>query len=76
MAALFAEDAVFQGLPPYSAGRQGVAEYSVGCLDVDFTFTDRPRRAVRLAVVVTRAGDDWHISHCQVSRLDQGLRRV
>lgn len=27
VAALFTEDAVFQGLHPYSVGRQGVAEY-------------------------------------------------
>jgi uncharacterized protein (TIGR02246 family) len=27
VAALFAEDAIFQGLRPYSVGRQGVADY-------------------------------------------------
>ncbi|WP_433920012.1 SgcJ/EcaC family oxidoreductase [Streptomyces canus] len=96
VAALFTEDAVFQGLHPYSVGRQGVAEYYasqplglkaeyriletrrpadglvLGYLDVDFTFTDRPALAVKLAVLVTRADDGWYISHYQVSRLDQG----
>ncbi|MGC0336236.1 hypothetical protein RKD20_001270 [Streptomyces sp. SLBN-8D4] len=90
----FTEDAVFQGLHPYSVGRQGVAEYYasqpagmkasyrvletrrpadglvLGYLDVDFTFTDRPALAVKLAVLVTREGEDWRISHYQVSRLD------
>ncbi|MET7686577.1 nuclear transport factor 2 family protein [Streptomyces sp. NPDC005483] len=94
VAALFTEDAVFQGLHPYSVGRQGVAEYYdsqplgmkaayrvletrrpatglvLGYLDVEFSFTDRPALAVKLAVLVTRAGDDWYISHYQVSRLD------
>ncbi|CAM5337952.1 YybH family protein [Streptomyces canus] len=93
VAALFTEDAVFQGLHPYSVGRQGVAEYYasqplglkaeyriletrrpadglvLGYLDVGFTFTDRPTLAVKLAVLLTRAGDDWYISHYQVSRL-------
>jgi uncharacterized protein (TIGR02246 family) len=96
VAALFTEDAVFQGLHPYSVGRQGVAEYYdsqplglkaeyrilemrhpadglvMGYLDVDFTFTDQPPLAVKLAVFVTRVEDDWYISHYQVSRLDQG----
>ncbi len=93
VATLFTEDALFQGLHPYSVGRQGVAEYYasqplgmkaeyriletrrpadglvLGYLDVDFTFTDRPALAVKLAVLVTRAGDGWYISHYQVSRL-------
>jgi uncharacterized protein (TIGR02246 family) len=30
VAALFAEDAIFQGLRPYSVGRQGVADYYDG----------------------------------------------
>ncbi|WP_328779169.1 nuclear transport factor 2 family protein [Streptomyces canus] len=95
VAALFTEDALFQGLHPYSVGRQGVAEYYasqppglkaeyriletrrpadglvMGYPDVDFTFTDRPALAVKLAVLVTRAGDGWYIGHYQVSRLDQ-----
>ncbi|MET7733325.1 hypothetical protein ABZT02_18425 [Streptomyces sp. NPDC005402] len=94
VAALFTEDAVFQGLHPYSVGRQGVAEYYesqplgmkaayriletrrpadglvLGYLDVEFSFTDRPTLAVKLAVLLTRAGDGWYISHYQVSRLD------
>ncbi|MFI8067676.1 SgcJ/EcaC family oxidoreductase [Streptomyces sp. NPDC086033] len=93
VAALFTEDALFQGLHPYSVGRRGVAEYYdsqplgmkaeyriletrrpadglvLGYLDVDFTFTDRPTLAVKLAVLLTRAEDDWYISHYQVSRL-------
>ncbi|MFF7559180.1 YybH family protein [Streptomyces pseudovenezuelae] len=96
VAALFTEDAVFQGLHPYSVGRRGVAEYYdsqppgmkasyrvletrrpadglvLGYLDVEFTFTDRPALAVKLAVLVTREGDDWHIAHYQVSRLEPG----
>jgi uncharacterized protein (TIGR02246 family) len=100
VAALFTEDAVFQGLHPYSVGRQGVADYYdsqslglkaeyriletrrpadglvMGYLDVDFTFTDRPALAVKLAVLVTRAGDDWYISHYQVSHLGQGPQRA
>ncbi|MBW8820462.1 MAG: nuclear transport factor 2 family protein, partial [Streptomyces sp.] len=75
VAALFTEDALFQGLHPYSVGRRGVAEYYdsqplgmkaeyriletrrpadglvLGYLDVDFTFTDRPTLAVKLAVL-------------------------
>ncbi|MFF4029146.1 YybH family protein [Streptomyces sviceus] len=94
VAALFTEDAVFQGLHPYSVGRQGVAAYYdsqppglkaeyriletgrpadglvLGYLDVEFTFTDRPPLPVKLAVLVTRVGDDWYIGHYQVSRLD------
>ncbi|WP_020116625.1 nuclear transport factor 2 family protein [Streptomyces canus] len=94
VAALFTEDAVFQGLHPYSVGRQGVAEYYdsqppgmkasyrvletrrpadglvLGYLDVEFTFTDRPALAVKLAVLVTREGEDWRISHYQVSRIE------
>ncbi|MFI0512185.1 YybH family protein [Streptomyces sp. WSLK1-5] len=94
VAALFTEDAVFQGLHPYSVGRRGVAAYYdsqppglkaeyrvletrrpadglvLGYLDVEFTFTDRPALAVKLAVLVTRAGDNWSIAHYQVSRLD------
>ncbi|MHC3471319.1 YybH family protein [Streptomyces sp. 7R007] len=88
----FTEDAVFQGLHPYSVGRQGVAAYYasqplgmragytiletrrladglvLGYLDVRFSFTDRPPLDVRLSVLVTREGDDWHIAHYQVSR--------
>lgn len=44
----------------------------LGYLDVEFTFTDRPALAVKLAVLVTREGDDWHIAHYQVSRLEPG----
>ncbi|MGI5459775.1 YybH family protein [Streptomyces sp. CA-249302] len=95
VAARFTEDAIFQGLHPYSVGRQGVAAYYdsqplgmkaayriletrrladdlvLGYLDVDFTFTDRPTLAVKLAVLVRRTEEDWAIAHYQVSRLDQ-----
>ncbi|MFI6662157.1 YybH family protein [Streptomyces sp. NPDC050523] len=94
VAATFTEDAIFQGLHPYSVGRPGVAAYYesqplgmkaayrvletrrpadgvvLGYLDVEFSFTDRPALAVKLSVLVTRVGDDWLISHYQVSRLD------
>ncbi|MER5528559.1 hypothetical protein ABT075_28940 [Streptomyces sp. NPDC002677] len=94
VAAQFTEDAVFQGLHPYSVGRLGVADYYdsqplgmkaayrvletrrpadgvvLGYLAVEFSFTDRPPLDVKLSVLVTRAGDDWYISHYQVSRLD------
>ncbi|MEU0970834.1 hypothetical protein ABZ357_37505 [Streptomyces sp. NPDC005917] len=94
VAAQFTEDAVFQGLHPYSVGRQGVAEYYdsqppglkaayriletwrpaegvvLGYLAVEFSFTDRPPLDVKLSVLLTREGDDWYISHYQVSRLD------
>ncbi|MFC9915631.1 YybH family protein [Streptomyces sp. NPDC127197] len=95
VAAVFTDDAIFQGLQPYSVGRSGVAEYYasqplgmraayhiletrrpaddlvLGYLDVEFSFTDRPALDVKLSVLVTRVGDDWYISHYQVSRLDQ-----
>jgi len=94
VAATFTEDAIFQGLHPYSVGRPGVAAYYdsqplgmkaayrvletrrpadglvLGYLDVEFSFTDRPALPVKLSVLVTRVGDDWLISHYQVSRLD------
>ncbi|MEY9968900.1 uncharacterized protein (TIGR02246 family) [Streptacidiphilus sp. MAP12-16] len=94
VAALFAEDAVFQGLHPYSVGRQGIVDYYesqplgmkaayriletrrhgddlvLGYLAVEFSFTDRPPLNVKLAVLITPAGDDWHIGHYQVSHLD------
>ncbi|MFG2791760.1 YybH family protein [Streptomyces sp. NPDC048419] len=94
VAATFTEDAVFQGLHPYSVGRPGVVAYYdsqplgmkaayrvletrrpadgvvLGYLDVEFSFTDRPVLPVKLSMLVTRVGDDWLISHYQVSRLD------
>ncbi|GAA4570097.1 nuclear transport factor 2 family protein [Micromonospora coerulea] len=93
VASIFTDDAIFQGLHPYSVGPKGVAEYYdsqpigltaaytiqetrrladdvvLGYLSVDFTFTDRPVVAVQLSVIVRRIGDDWFISHYQVSRL-------
>ncbi|EPD67083.1 MULTISPECIES: YybH family protein [Streptomyces] len=93
-AAVFTEDAIFQGLHPYSVGRPGVAAYYasqplgmtaayrivetrrpadnlvLGYLDVEFSFTDRPALDVKLSVLATEVGDDWRISHYQVSRLD------
>ncbi|MFD1932311.1 MULTISPECIES: YybH family protein [Nonomuraea] len=93
VASLFTEDAIFQGLRPYSVGPEGVAAYYdsqpiglsasydiretrhladdlvLGYLSVDFSFTDRPAVTVNLSVIVRRIGDDWLISHYQVSRL-------
>ncbi|MFF4894971.1 YybH family protein [Streptomyces sp. NPDC001068] len=42
----------------------------LGYLAVEFSFTDRPPLDVKLSVLVTREGEDWYISHYQVSRLD------
>ncbi|MFD8717716.1 YybH family protein [Streptomyces sp. NPDC059629] len=94
VAALFAEDAIFQGLHPYSVGRQSVADYYeaqplgmkaeyriletrrpaddlvLGYLAVEFTFTDRPPRDVKLSVLVSRTGGGWSLAHYQVSSLD------
>ncbi|MCO5995851.1 YybH family protein [Actinoallomurus rhizosphaericola] len=94
VASYFTEDAIFQGLHPYSVGRQGVADYYdsqplglspayrilesrrladdivLGYTAVDFSFADRPTLSVKLAVLLTRTGDDWLIAHYQVSRLD------
>jgi uncharacterized protein (TIGR02246 family) len=93
VASQFTEDAIFQGLHPYSVGPDGVAEYYdsqpigmtaaytiretrrladnlvLGYLSVDFAFTDRPILTVYLSVIVRRIGNDWLISHYQVSRL-------
>jgi len=41
----------------------------LGYLTVDFAFTDRPALTVYLSVIIRRIGDDWFISHYQVSRL-------
>jgi uncharacterized protein (TIGR02246 family) len=93
VAGLFTEDAIFQGLHPYSVGRRGVADYYdsqplglaadyrlletrrpaddlvLGYLSVDFSFTDRPTLTVNLSVLAKRTGNDWSISHYQVSQL-------
>ena len=93
VASLFTEDAIFQGLHPYSVGRKGVADYYasqplgmvaeyriletrqiaddvlLGYLNVDFSFTGRPTLGVYLSALVTRVGDEWYLSHYQVSRL-------
>jgi uncharacterized protein (TIGR02246 family) len=93
VAAVFTEDAIFQGLHPYSVGRLGVADYYdsqpigltadyriletrryaddlvLGYLSVDFSFTDRPTLTVNLSVLVKHRGNEWFVSHYQVSRL-------
>ncbi|MEV5893740.1 YybH family protein [Nonomuraea fuscirosea] len=93
VAALFTEDAIFQGLRPYSVGRPGVAAYYdsqppgltaayriletralaadlvLGYLAVGFSFPDRPTIQVNLSVLVRRIGQDWLITHYQVSQL-------
>ncbi|WP_329333318.1 hypothetical protein OG252_02520 [Streptomyces sp. NBC_01352] len=74
VASRFTENAIFQGLHPYSVGRKGIADYydsqPLGHLDVDFSFTDRPTLGVKLSVLVQRVEDGWLIGHYQVSRLD------
>ena len=96
VAALFTEDAIFQGLRPYSVGRPGIYDYYaalpqgltptyrilesrqpaaavvLGYVEVDFAFTDRPTIRVLLSVLVTRVGEDWLISHYQVSPAPDG----
>ena len=94
VASYFTDDAIFQGLHPYSVGPDSVAAYYdsqpigmttdytvlqtrrltddlvLGYLSVDFAFVDRPVLTVYLSVILRRIGDDWLISHYQVSRLD------
>ena len=41
----------------------------LGYVEVDFSFTDRPTLTVYLSVILRRTGDDWLISHYQVSKL-------
>ena len=91
VAAHFTDDAIFQGLHPYTVGLVGVADYYdsqpigmtaaytiletrrlaenlvLGYLSVDFGFTDRATLTVYLSVIVRQDGDDWRISHYQVS---------
>ena len=50
--------------------RRYAEDLVLGYLDTEFTFTDRPPVAVKLAVLVKRLADGWHIAHYQVSRLD------
>ncbi|MFI7611524.1 YybH family protein [Nonomuraea terrae] len=93
VASYFTDDAIFQGLSPYSVGPGGVARYYatqpvgltavytileirrpaddlvLGYLSVDFAFTDRPALPVHLCVMARQVGDDWLISHYQVSHL-------
>jgi hypothetical protein len=93
VAALFTNDAIFQGLHPYGVGPAAVAEYYasqplgmvadyeiletrtpadglvLGYMLVTFSFTDREPLAVNLSLVVTQVGDEWKISHYQVSKL-------
>ncbi|MEV1178767.1 nuclear transport factor 2 family protein [Nonomuraea sp. NPDC049784] len=93
VASYFTDDAIFQGLHPYSVGPGGVAEYYdaqpigmtaaytiletrrpaddlvLGYMSVDFSFTSRPTLTVYLCVMARQIGDDWLISHYQVSRL-------
>ncbi|MFF0155682.1 YybH family protein [Micromonospora sp. NPDC005203] len=42
----------------------------LGYLEVEFGFTDRPPLTVHLGVLLRRVGDDWLISHYQVSQLN------
>jgi len=89
----FTDDAIFQGLHPYSVGPKSIAEYYasqpigmtavytiretrrladdlvLGYLSVDFAFIDRPNRSVNLSIILRRIGEEWFISHYQVSLL-------
>jgi hypothetical protein len=49
--------------------RRPAEDLILGYLAVDFSFTDRPILPVYLSVILRRTGDDWLISHYQVSRL-------
>ena len=49
--------------------RRLAADVVLGYLSVDFAFTDRPTLTVYLSVIVRQDGDQWRISHYQVSRL-------
>jgi hypothetical protein len=51
--------------------RRPAGSLVLGYLDVVFSFTDRPAVRVKLAVLVSRVGDDWYLAHYQVSRLDE-----
>jgi uncharacterized protein (TIGR02246 family) len=41
----------------------------LGYVSVDFGFTDRPTLTVSLSVIARRVGDEWLLSHYQVSLL-------
>ena len=87
VAEVFARDAIFQGLRPYSVGRRGVADYydseprgmtvSYRILESrqpapDVTFPDRPTMNLYIGALVERGDDGWRIGHYQASRLDDG----
>ncbi|SBS76065.1 conserved hypothetical protein [uncultured Mycobacterium sp.] len=56
VAAAFTDDAIFQGLRPYSVGPRGV-----------FAFHDRDPVELRLGVVVVRTDGGWRIAYYQAS---------
>jgi hypothetical protein len=73
---VFTEDAIFQGLRPYSVGRQGVIDYyasqPVG-MTVDYQILQTRRLdadQVLLGVVVKHDEDGWSIAYYQASKLD------
>jgi uncharacterized protein (TIGR02246 family) len=41
----------------------------LGYLSVDFAYTDRPTLSVNISVLTKYTGNDWSISHYQVSQL-------
>jgi hypothetical protein len=41
----------------------------LGCLSVDFAFTDRPTLTIYLSILAERSVDGWYIGHYQVSHL-------
>ena len=85
MADVFAQDAILQGLHPYSVGRQGVIDYygsqSPGRTvtyriretrrpAADLAFPNRRTVTLYLSVLATRGTYRWSIAHYQASKLD------
>jgi hypothetical protein len=84
---LFAPDAIFQGLHPYTVGPVGVAEYYASLpTDMTAAYTLRETRALGDDLVlgyltvgfgfshratISRDSDGWRIARYQVSRLDE-----
>ncbi|HEX4092557.1 MAG TPA: nuclear transport factor 2 family protein [Trebonia sp.] len=63
VAACFTEDAIFQGMRPYSVGRPGGDD---AVLRVP---ADGHALGVHLGVLATRTAGGWQLAHCQVSYL-------
>jgi hypothetical protein len=50
--------------------RRPAEELILGYLRVEFTYIDRQPITVYLSLLITQVGDDWQVSHYQVSKLD------